>query len=140
QRDVTLDDGSVVVLAPDSRLTVLSASGAGSRDVELTGQAVFQVAHDATRPLRVRAGALTTEVLGTRFVVRAYRDDEAITVALVEGSVRVSAVGDARAASAITLIPGQIARAGDDSLHIDTEASIGPWLAWTEGQLMFDDT
>jgi ferric-dicitrate binding protein FerR (iron transport regulator) len=68
-----LDDGSVVRLAPRSRLRVSHA--AHVRESWLDGEAYFAVAHDKARPFRVRTRAGTVEVLGTRFDLRVAADD-----------------------------------------------------------------
>jgi transmembrane sensor len=140
RRDVRLPDGTAVTLAPASRLRIAAGYGEDTREVDLEGQAVFHVMHDARRPFRVRAGHAVTEVLGTRFVVRAYADDGATLVALVEGRVRVRRSDQRLNARAITLRPGQVARATGDSLRIDDHTSVARLVAWTGGELVFENT
>jgi ferric-dicitrate binding protein FerR (iron transport regulator) len=141
QTDVRLPDGSVVTLAPESRLRIADDFGAQAREVHLTGQAAFQVTHDVQRAFRVHAAGVTTEVLGTHFAVRAYADDPDMSVALVDGRVRVRSSADGEEARALTLRPGQVARAaGGNAPRIDDEASVAVFLAWTEGELVFEDT
>jgi transmembrane sensor len=84
QRFLTLNDGSTVVLDAQSSLRVqLSAR---ERSFELEGQALFNVAHDPSRPFRVHTNATTIEVLGTEFDVRTER---VTTVAVLGGVVRL---------------------------------------------------
>lgn len=86
---VTLQDQTVVRLAPNSRLTFVPDEDV--REVSLTGRAYFAVARDPSRPFRVHLPGGDIEVLGTRFDVES-RDAD-VQVAVVEGAVRVAAHG-----------------------------------------------
>jgi transmembrane sensor len=84
QRAIALKDGSTVVLDTQSRLRVqLSAH---ERSFYLEGQALFSVAHDPSRPFRVRTAATMVEAIGTEFNVRTQR---LTTVAVLDGVVRL---------------------------------------------------
>lgn len=87
QRSVRLVDGSIVYLNTHSRVAVHFSQGA--RDVRLLdGEALFVVAHDTTRPFRVRTGAALIQAVGTQFNV--YQHNDATTVSVIEGRVRVT--------------------------------------------------
>ncbi len=89
-REVRLQDGSVVTLAPDSAISV--ALEATRRDVLLLkGEAFFDVEPDRRRPFTVRAGNVAAIVTGTRFDVGL--TDRTVSVAVASGSVRVGSVG-----------------------------------------------
>ncbi|RRN63523.1 FecR family protein [Caulobacter sp. 602-1] len=98
----SLADGTRMRLGPDS-VTRVSLSG-GGRNVRLVrGAAVFEVAHDASRPFAVTAARQEIIALGTRFEVTV-RPPE-VGVVLVEGRVSVRPVG---ATTPPTLLrPGQ---------------------------------
>ncbi len=86
---VTLGDGTVVHLGPESQLDF---TGQGyEREVSLDGRAYFAVTSDASRPFRVRLAKGTVEVLGTRFDVHSRGEDLQVTV--VEGLVEMEADG-----------------------------------------------
>src|SRR4029078_6001494 len=105
QRDsVRLDDGTRVVLAPESRLTVAMGYGDKVREVELTGEAYFDVHHDAARPFVVHAGGADIRDLGTTFTVRSTAD-QGVRVAVTSGSVSFAA-SKAAPNAAIVLQPG----------------------------------
>jgi transmembrane sensor len=90
RRVLQLADGSQVVLAPRSRISV--AFSAGARDVDLvSGEADFQVAHDRARPFRVHAGPSIIQAVGTRFSVN--RLPSGTVVSVSEGKVRMLAGG-----------------------------------------------
>ena len=68
QRRITLEDGSVVHMDANSRITVLISTT--QRQIELlTGRVLFEVTHDPRRPFSVIAGNARTTDLGTRFQV-----------------------------------------------------------------------
>jgi len=88
---IILSDGSVVWLNSETKLrfpkTFLPKST--SRTVFLEGEAYFEVAHDEERPFVVSTQALNVKVLGTKFNVSSYSNDDFINTTLVEGSVKV---------------------------------------------------
>lgn len=86
--DLTLRDGTVVKLAPRSRLRLVPSRE--ERRVSLEGQAFFAVAHDG-RPFIIETPSGEIRVLGTRFDLAAR--DEDLQLVVVEGRVAVSAPG-----------------------------------------------
>lgn len=86
---VSLRDGSVVRLAPNSRLQLSGTTEA--REVALRGRAYFAVAPDETHPFRIRTDAGSVMVLGTRFDLQSEGED--LRVVVVEGNVRIAAGG-----------------------------------------------
>lgn len=129
---VTLDDGSLVRVGPDSRLVV--ARTAGERGVSLVGRAYFAVAHDESRPFRVRLPSGSLEVLGTRFDALG-RGDE-VRVAVVEGEVRLEA-GGAR----LNVRERQVGRAAEGMTPVvDEDVDVFGDLGWLGGTLMFEST
>ncbi|MFN7106863.1 MAG: FecR family protein [Brevundimonas sp.] len=132
QRSIQLADGSVVRLDTNSRIRVRLSDA--TRQVELLeGQALFDVAHDASRPFRVSADSMTVTALGTVFDVRRYGRDA--RVILVEGKVRVAAPGGPDQ----LLQPNQTARTtrqGAKTQEINAVVATG----WAEGRLYFSGT
>jgi transmembrane sensor len=125
---VTLADGSRIILGPASRLSVNSTS----REIELEGEALFTIVHDAAKPYTVRANGVVIRDIGTEFGVRGYRD-EPLRVFVTSGAVEV-----ARDEVKVTLDSGdvgvvqpggQVVRAADALTSDD--------LAWTQGKLVF---
>jgi ferric-dicitrate binding protein FerR (iron transport regulator) len=87
---LTLDDGTVVWLNARSNLIYPAAFLGNERKVSLSsGEAFFEVTHDPDRPFTVSAQDLNITVLGTKFNVSMYQEEDDIQVALEEGSVRV---------------------------------------------------
>lgn len=98
---VGLRDGSVVRLAPASRLRVHTTEH--GREVSLTGRGYFAVAADPEQPFTVNSDAGTVTVLGTRFDITVADGD--LRVIVIEGSVRLSARG-----SQVVVGAGQLAQ------------------------------
>jgi transmembrane sensor len=84
---VQLRDGSVVRLAPASRLVI--GNRPDGRDVSLDGRAFFAVARAGGRPFRVRTRLGEARVLGTRFELATGADD--LELVVVEGRVALDA-------------------------------------------------
>ena len=89
QRDVFFQDGSSVKLNSGSKLTFPRFFGLESRDVYLTGEALFQVAHNSGRPFIVHFDKnLSVEVKGTVFNVCAYDNSKTVSVDLYDGGTQ----------------------------------------------------
>lgn len=134
---VRLGDGSRVVLGPGSELRVASDQRDG-RVVELRGEALFDVKHDAVHPFVVRAGAATIRDVGTTFAVHADEAGE-VRVAVTAGEVRLSP-------SSAPSDPGVVLSAGDvgtlgaaGRVEARPGHGTGDDLAWTSGRLVFRD-
>lgn len=110
---VTLDDGSKVRLAPDSKLSIPTTFGPSLRAVKLAGAANFDVAKNGKSDFRVYAGDALVVAHGTSFSVRAYPEDSATTVVVSEGAVDVregKIVRPLEAGSALFIAHGQAPR------------------------------
>ena len=88
---VSLSDGSVVVLRPNSSIRFPAAFANDKREVHLFGEAFFEVAHNPTRPFYVYANEVITKVLGTSFSIRAFRNEKDVSVKVRTGRVAVYA-------------------------------------------------
>lgn len=100
--NVILPDGSKVWLNVDSKLSYPVSFGINSRNLELVGEAYFEVAKEEELPFEVSSDNLTTRAIGTQFVVSAYPESSSIKSSLIEGSVEVSLGSDQK-----VLNPGQ---------------------------------
>jgi len=86
----TLPDGTVVWLNGDSRIEYNDGFGKTKRDITLTGEAFFDVAHNAAVPLTVHARSVNITVKGTAFNVRAYPEDSKVEASLIRGSIELA--------------------------------------------------
>src|SRR5690606_25214297 len=73
-------------------------------------------------------------VLGTAFNVKRYTSDSATQVAVTSGKVSTRA-----GATTVTLVPGDVATASDSSVHILRGNTPRDAMAWTQGELVFND-
>jgi transmembrane sensor len=89
QYAIVLEDGTKVWLNAASSLRYPAAFKGSSRSVTLTGEAYFEVAHDAARPFTVQVQDMQVQVLGTHFNIMSYADEQHIRTTLLSGSVRV---------------------------------------------------
>lgn len=86
---LTLEDGTHLTLNRGAQLIYPENFTGRTREIFLTGEAYFDVAHDAAHPFIVRVGDLKVKVLGTKFNIEAYPESGMITTTLIEGSVEV---------------------------------------------------
>ncbi len=84
---IILPDSTKVWLNNDTKIVFPERFQSAIREVELTGEAYFEVKHDQSRPFLVKAGESRVRVLGTTFAVSAYPDDPFIETSLIEGKV-----------------------------------------------------
>ena len=90
-RTIALNDGSQILLAPHSRLTI---EGKDQQKIALEGGAWFDIRHDVDRPMEITAGDLQISDIGTKFDVQT--NDSIVRVEVGEGEVQVSAKGLSR--------------------------------------------
>jgi transmembrane sensor len=93
-RKVTLPDGSVIYLLRHSKISFPEPFNQTYREVNLSGEAFFEIAKNPSRPFYVYAGELVTKVLGTSFLIKAYEKDRQVKVIVKTGKVAVFASKD----------------------------------------------
>jgi len=154
---LTLPDSSRVTLNTATRLEIPVRFGRRTRDVFLDGEAYFEVAHDPKRPFRVHGGTAVTEVLGTKFGVRARSGESAVQVAVAEGSVALEASSPLSRRERgsggedptrtggqgvrTVLARGDVGRLASDGRTVVAHGKdVSRVLGWTEGRLAFERT
>lgn len=86
--EVTLSDGTKIILNKNSSLTYSNTFGTDIRKVQLEGEAYFEVAKNPGKPFIVDMGNAYIQVLGTVFGIKADKGNEQIKAVLLEGSIR----------------------------------------------------
>lgn len=134
QYQVVLPDGSKVWLNASSSLHFPTAFVGKNREVELTGEAYFEVAKNKEKPFHVNVKGMQVEVLGTHFNVNAYSDENSIKTSLLEGSVRIKDGSESG-----LLKPGQQGVIRSDSKNIEIKnVDMDEVIAWKNGLFQFD--
>ncbi len=131
-----LEDGTVVWLNSGSSIRYTRNYNKRNREVELLGEAYFDVSKNIKLPFTVKSSGLMIKALGTTFNLMAYPEDETIAITLIEGKVQVYAPGS----KTINLSPNQ--KAIYNKLNnnffikeIDPVFSV----SWKDNVLKFDD-
>ncbi|SDE85421.1 FecR family protein [Mucilaginibacter pineti] len=132
QYQIVLPDGSKVWLNAASSLKYPAAFTGTDRQVELTGEAYFEVAKDKAHPFKVKTNRETVEVLGTHFNINSYSDEPTLKTTLLEGSVKISTANTEQ-----IIKPGEQAVLGN-SLKIQ-QADEEEVMAWKNGLFVFND-
>ncbi|MDF2516549.1 MAG: hypothetical protein K0R59_1845 [Sphingobacterium sp.] len=133
--ELALADGTLVSLNADSKLIYPSSFESGDRIVELEGEAYFQVAKTRDhKSFIVKTKDQQTKVLGTKFNINAYSEEDGVRTSLEEGAVIVS-----KQNSAVRLRPNEQAFSEDGKLR-SKRINIDQVLSWKSGQFCFDGT
>lgn len=93
-KTIYLEDGSKVVLNSNSQVTIAKGFNNSNRNIELVGEARFEVTHNANLPFMVNAGQTQTRVIGTGFDISAY-PGENIDIIVLHGKVRFGTAAEA---------------------------------------------
>lgn len=133
QYQFVLSDGTKVWLNASSSIRFPVVFKGSERRVQITGEAYFEVAHNAAMPFRVEARGQTVEVLGTHFNVNSYDDEASVKTTLLEGSVKVTAQG-----GSATIKPGEQSDLKDGKLSV-AEVDVDDVVAWKNGYFSFKD-
>ncbi len=136
---VALADGTIVWLNAASSITYPNMFTGPERVVEVNGEAYFDVAKSGQKFI-VKMNEVQVEVLGTHFNTNNYTAENAATVTLAEGSVKVTNT-DGITEQSIKIVPGQSAvkHAGSNEIITET-ADVEQILAWTNDLFMFNNT
>lgn len=135
---LTLSDGTKVYLNSMTSLKYPVQFGPGKREVELVGEAYFEVVKNAAKPFVVNTNEMKVEVLGTSFNVNAYEDSKNTVTTLVDGRVKLS--------HSLNLAEEQILNPNEqgvmDNLSgkiVLSNVDVSNYISWKDGQLVFYD-
>lgn len=139
-KDEVLPDGSHVTLSPGTTLSYKESKDKETRQVELKGEAYFEVTHDAEKPFIVSAGEnVRVEVLGTIFCVNTNAPGGNIDVVLKSGKISVYYIGQEN--HAIILNSGEHTSVPPVFQNLTKNVNNDEnYLAWKTGKLVFADT
>ncbi len=132
---IKLPDGSKVWLNAASSLRFPTVFNGSKRQVELKGEAYFEVSPDKSKIFEVNTRNQVVQVLGTHFNINAYLDEPTVNTTLLEGSVRVS---DLRTNISQLLKPGEQSQLSEQMEVINLK-NTNEAVAWKEGYFQFDE-
>jgi transmembrane sensor len=133
QFNLVLADGSKVWLNAASSITFPTAFVGKERKVIVTGEAYFEVAHNASMPFFVEMGKNKVCVLGTHFNVNSYDDESVVSVTLLEGSVNITNENNSK-----LIKPGQQAQINkDEKISLIRDIDVDNVVAWKNGRISF---
>jgi len=105
RKKITLADGSVILLNARSSLTIKECFNGSKREVDLVGEAYFDVVHNDKKPFQVHTSDFDINVLGTSFNVKAYPEEATSEAVLIRGLIVMEGKGSK--GSSITMKPSQ---------------------------------
>lgn len=134
KKKITLDDGSIVWINSSTEFKYPKKFNGRTREVYLSGEAYFDIHHNAAKPFIVHTGKVITTVLGTAFNINAHKDLSTVVVTVTRG--KVSLADQDRLLGYISpnqQITYNIKEKIERKIAIDAKS-----IAW-QGDLYFDD-
>jgi ferric-dicitrate binding protein FerR (iron transport regulator) len=132
--EVTLPDGSMVVLNRGTVLNYRSDYGKTERKISLSGEAFFEIRTDEDKAFTIDAGKAVVKALGTSFNVNTSNPDSHVEVFVRTGKVLLS---DNSGSNSILLDPGYIGTmdSGKPAISLNRDPN---YMAWNTGILVYD--
>jgi len=131
--DMTFEDGSRIWLNAGSSVTYPVIFVGNERKISITGEAYFEVAHDAIKKFIVEANGIIVEDVGTAFNINAYNNEPVLKTTLVTGEINVIKYNVVK-----NLVPGQqaiIDKSGNISVIKNADVELA--VAWKNGFTRF---
>ena len=129
-----LPDSSIVYLGPDSKIRFRERLAGNYRDIQLVGEAYFEVKHNDAKPFRVQTGNLITRDVGTSFKITAIKG-QALSVAVATGKVTIEQKALAR--KIMDLTPGQ-KMTWENGKATTTVIAVNDISTWKNGLLVYN--
>lgn len=140
RKTIVLYDGTTINLDSGSELKYPAKFGSDVREVFLSGEAFFQVAKNPHKPFRIHINDALVEVLGTKFNIRSWKEDNAsVVVTVTEGKVSLG-LANSKLLEKIILtknMQSSLSRSGKVSKPIIVNAS--NYTKWMQNEMYFQD-
>ena len=142
--NVPLNQKKLIVLADGSKIRVNAGSGlkypkvfnGKIREVYLSGEAYFDIQHDASRPFIIHTGKVVTTVLGTAFNIKEDNRLHTVTVTVTRGKVSVA---NGKEPLGVITPNQQISFNTVNHQHIQKDVDARQVIAWQENDIHFND-
>ncbi len=139
---VVLSDGTKIWINSGSILKYPDVFTGKNREVFLEGEAFFDVSHNKNKPFIITTSLIQIEVLGTKFNISSYPDDETIETTLVAGTVKITSknIKSKSGKENYILKPNEKATflKNDNTVIID-EVITKYYTSWKDGSLFFNN-
>ncbi len=136
--NLTLADGTHVYLNAMSQIRYPVQFVGNTREIELSGEAYFEVSKDASKPFIVKVNGMSVEVLGTKFNVNAYENSGKVVTTLAEGKVKVQSNDLSAPASFLNPSEQAIFNLIDGKTEV-SKVDVDLYIGWKDGRLVFHD-
>ena len=137
---ITLPDGTSICLNAGSSLKYPDKFKEKMREVTLTGEAFFKVAHDSSKPFVIHSGKIKTTVLGTSFNVKAYTEDKSVKITVVSGKVGVVPTASKHPAVLLTANMQMVYNKTSQKLITEKIEDASSVISWQQGKLQYHNT
>jgi len=135
RKQVNLPDGSQLTLNSGSSIRIQNDFSKKRYVIIIDGEVYFDVKHDTSKAFIIKSGALTTQVLGTSFNIRAYKKLNSMSVGVTRGKVGVNVEGK----PVNFLVKGQQLYYAKNTSAIRLAALNDKVLAWQKSELVLAD-
>ncbi|MCE5347380.1 MAG: FecR domain-containing protein [Bacteroidales bacterium] len=133
---IILPDSSVVLLNSNSKIRYSQNFNKKNRNVELRGEAYFEVQKDLSRQFIVSTSELDVKVFGTTFNVKDYDDEQVIEVGLLKGQIGI----DCDKKEIVKLTPGMVATLNKKDMKLNVGVTdMNLVSAWTRQEMVFEE-
>lgn len=143
---IILEDSTIVWLNSDSKIIYPQHFSSDSRNIKFEGEGFFEVAKNANWPMIITtAKGMTVKVLGTKFHIKSYNNDESEEATLFSGKIQLAKEvkdrGGKTELRTIEMIPNEIVIFNKNSVKlISHDVDTTKKVAWKRGELLFEDT
>ena len=135
---LVLSDGTRVWLNSESSIRYPVSFGKGERRVKISGEAFFYVKHDAGRVFVAETENYNIKVLGTKFNISSYLDEDVAAATLVSGSISISSGNISHQEEAV-VSPGEQFRYNKSNKTIEiTKVDTELYTSWVDNNLRID--
>jgi ferric-dicitrate binding protein FerR (iron transport regulator) len=134
-----LEDGSFVHLNAVSSISYPQEFDDKNREIEILGEAYFDIERDEARPFKIKVKDYSVQVLGTSFNIKAYDDEEDFSVTVESGTVKVLLNQDDLEPVILTKGQKLVFSAETNEINVATVNSENE-LSWRKGIFRFNET
>lgn len=131
---LTLGDGSKLWVNAGTRVVYPTKFIGNERNIYVDGEIYIDVFPDKERPFTIKTSNMDVQVLGTSFVVKAYKEDAEQEVVLVHGSVKVKLSGE----QTVKLVPNERLLLSDNQTKVTT-VNTDYYTSWKDGRYLYKD-